>query len=168
MNISISVGNLDAIARGLREAPEVTDRELRAAMTEATALVWNQWSDNMPTVTSGTKQAITVDVFSTPAGVLGVVGNAQPSALFVELGTKPHFIGKEGREALAEWAIKKLGVSKEEAKGVAFAIGHKIARDGTPAQRPLGRAVDSTRGQIVVMFENAAQRIVQHLNGGAA
>ena len=175
------MGNLDAIARGLREAPEVTKTLLLAAATEATLLVWNEYSSKLEeNMASGmTRKAITTDAFSTPAGVLGVVANATPAASYLELGTKPSkypvtgrqkgFVGpprkSERIEALAVWAVEKLGVSQVEAQKVAFLAARKIAREGLPARRPMGLAVEATEGQIVAMFERAADQIATHLVG---
>ncbi len=71
-------------------------------------------------------------------------------------------------EALIPWVKTVLGISEpKEARSVAFLVARKIAREGTPAQRPLERAVDATRAQIVAMFERASERIVNHLGGAA-
>lgn len=161
MNISISVGDLAAISRGLREAPEVTNRFLTEAMTEATLLVEREWKEKVPKVSSLTAGSIISDVASTPVGVLGVVGSSQASALFLELGTKAHM---PPVEALVPWVKAVLGITEpKEAKSVAFLVARKIARDGTEAKRPLERAVDATQAQIVAMFERASERIVNHL-----
>lgn len=165
MNLSISIAGLDAISRGLQEAPEFTDRVLREAMTEATLLVEREWKENVPKASGLTAQSITSDVASTPAGVLGVTGSSQASALFLELGSKPHM---PPVDALVPWVKAVLGISEpKEARSVAFLVARKIARDGTPAQRPMGRAVEAARGQIVAMFDNAAARIANHLGGAA-
>lgn len=157
------MGNLDAIARGLREAPEVTKTLLLAAATEATLLVQREWQERLPRVSGLTAQSIIPDVFSTPAGVLGVVGSSQPSALFVELGTRPHM---PPVAAMVPWVKAVLGISDpKEIKRVAFLVARKIARKGTPAQRPMGLAVEATEGQIVAMFERAADQIASHLVG---
>ena len=168
MNLSISMGGLQSFAQGLRDSPEYTDRVLQEAMTEATLLVQREWQENLPRVSGLTARSITSDVASTPAGVLGVVSSSQPNALFLELGTRPHWVGKTGREALGAWAIKRLGVSKKEAPRVAYAIARKIAREGTPAQHPMARAVQSTEGQVIAMFERAAAKVAAHLVGSAA
>ena len=166
MNLSISIGDLAAIAKGFREAPEFTLRVLTEAMTESTLLVQREWQENLPRVSGLTAASITPDVFSTPAGVLGVVGSSQPNALFLEIGTKPHM---PPVEPLIPWVKAVLGISDpKEAKSVAFLIARKIARKGTPAQRPMGRAVEATEGQVVARFERAAAQIAAHLVGGAA
>lgn len=161
MEISISVNGLQALAAGLRQAPAYTDQVLRAAMTEATLLAQREWQDNLPRVSGLTAKSITSDVASTTAGVLGVVGSSQPSALFVELGTRPHM---PPVAALEPWVKAVLGIrEKKEVKRVAYLVARKIAREGTPAQHPMGRAVAATEGQIVAMFERAANQIAEHL-----
>lgn len=167
MNLTISISGLDVIARGLRTAPEFTRQVLTATMTEATLLAQREWQENMPRGASGiTAQSITSDVASTPAGVLGIVGSSQASALFVELGTRPHM---PPVAAMVPWVKAVLGIADpKEIKRVAFLVARKIARRGTPAQRPMSRAVEATQGQIVALFEAAAARIANHLAGGAA
>ncbi|QIL81817.1 hypothetical protein G7047_19265 [Diaphorobacter sp. HDW4A] len=165
MNLSISLGDLSGIQRGLRDAPAFTREVLEAAMTEATQLVEREVIENIPRASTGlTAKSITRDVMSTPAGVLGVVGSSQPSALFLELGTRPHM---PPIDALVPWVRAVLGIrDPKEAKSVAFLVGRKIAREGTKPQRPFERAVTSTETQVIAMFEDAAQRIVRHLAGG--
>lgn len=166
MNLSMSLGDLQAFARGLRDAPEYTDRVLQEAMTEATLLVQREWQENLPRVSGLTARSITSDVASTPAGVLGVVSSSQPNALFLELGTRPHM---PPVAAIEPWVKAVLGIREpKEVKRVAFLVARKIAREGTPAQHPMARAVQSTEGQVIAMFERAAAKVVAHLVGGDA
>ena len=44
-------------------------------------------------------------------------------------------------------------------------MARKIAREGTPAQHPMARAVQSTEGQVVAMFDRAAAKVAAHLVG---
>lgn len=168
MNLSISMGDLHTFRRGLREAPEYTERVLQEAMTEATLRMENEWKENLHehSASGTTSGSITSDVASTPAGVLGVVGSILPSALFLELGTRPHWVGKKGREALGAWAVERLGVSKDEAPSVAYAIATKIAREGTPARHPMARAAQSVESQVLAMVERAAAQVAEYLVGG--
>lgn len=166
MSLSIGIGNLAAISKGFREAPDFTRQVLTATMTEATLLVEREWKENLPRVSGLTAQSITSDVASSPAGVLGVTGSSQPSALFLELGTKAHM---PPIEALVPWVKAVLGiVDPKEVRNVAFLVARKIARTGTKAQRPAERAIEVVEGQVVAMFERAAGQIAAHLAGGAA
>ncbi|WP_306553396.1 hypothetical protein [Acidovorax sp.] len=166
MNLSISLGSMQSFAQGLRDAPEYTDRVLQEAMTEATLLVQREWQENLPRVSGLTARSITSDVASTPAGVLGVVSSSQPNALFLELGTRPHM---PPVAAIEPWVKAVLGIREpKEVKRVAFLVARKIAREGTPAQHPMARAVQSTEGQVIAMFERAAAKVAVHLVGGDA
>ncbi len=167
MRLSISIAGLDGLARGLREAPGYTDQVLQAAMLEATLLAQREWQENMPRGATGlTAGSIHSDVSSTPAGVLGVVGSSQPSALWVELGTKAHM---PPSEALQPWVKAVLGIhDPKEVRNVAFLVARKIARHGTPAQRPMARAVEATEGQIIAIFERAAAQVAAHIAEGSA
>lgn len=167
MRLSISIAGLDSLARGLREAPVYTDQVLQTAMHEATLLAQREWQENMPRGASGlTAASITSDVSSTPAGVLGVVSSSQPSAVWVELGTKPHM---PPSEALQPWVKAVLGIrDPKEVRNVAFLVARKIARHGTPAQRPMARAVEATEGQILAIFERAAAQVAAHITEGNA
>lgn len=164
--MSISAGALTILQDGLRQAPELTRRELHAAATEATMLLEREVKENIPTGATGlTRGSVTSDVLSTPAGVLGVVGSSQPSALFVEAGTRPHM---PPPQALVPWVRSVLGLGEKDAKSAAFAIALKIRARGTKAQRPFQRALDAREVQVVGMFEAAADRIAQQLPGATA
>lgn len=166
MNLNISVGDLNTYARGLRDVPEYAQQVLVATMHEATLLLQREAQENMPKVSGITARSLTSDVASTPAGVLGIVGSSQPSAVFIELGTKPH---TPPVEAMEPWVRAVLGIrDPKEVKRVAFLVARKIARQGTEPQRPLERATLATEGQIVAMFENAAAKIAAALAGAPA
>lgn len=166
MNLSVSMPAMDAISRGLLEAPAFARKVLEEATTEATLLLQREWQDNLPRVSGLTAKSITSDVASTPAGVLGITGSSQASALYVEVGTKPHM---PPVAAMVPWVKAVLGITEpKQVKRVAFLVARKIAVHGTPAQRPMGKAVETTQGQIAAMFERAAGRIADHLAGGTA
>ncbi len=174
--IKISAQSLMTLERGLAEAPAATERELLAAMTEATMLLESELVDHYFPVSSErpahpkakqppsgavhTNTTITSDVWSTPAGVLGLVGSNQIVALFVELGTRPHEIRAKDAKALAF----PLGVSGE------FGVYKAVKHPGTKPQGVFAKARDANLPQIVRMFEDAAGRIARQLGleGGAA
>lgn len=165
MSLSISIGSMKTLSEGLAKAPKFTEQALVAAVTEGTLLVQREWQENLPRVSGLTAQSIQSDVASTPVGVLGIVSSSQPSAVFVELGTRAHM---PPIEALVPWVTAVLGITEiKEARQVAFLIARKIARKGTKAQRPAGRAVEATRGQVVAMFERAIAQVADFIRGSA-
>ncbi|MBX9831655.1 MAG: hypothetical protein K2X78_01235 [Burkholderiaceae bacterium] len=160
----MSFAGLDALKRGFDQAPEVTRRELLAAATQGTLLVEREVKDGMPRHTGMTAASVASDAFSTPVGVIGTVGSSQPSATFLELGTKPHM---PPVEALIPWVKAVLGVEPKRARSVAFLVARKIARKGTKPRRVFEKAAAATEGQVLRMFEDAAGRVAAHLGGGA-
>lgn len=58
------------------------------------------------------------------------VVNDAPHAGIVELGARPHEVGKAGISAIARWAVRKLGLDEKEAMGAAYAIAAKIREVG--------------------------------------
>lgn len=68
--------------------------------------------------------------------------NDAPHAGIVELGTRPHKVSKEGREAIKRWAMIKLGLSEPEAEEASWGIaktiqmvgqeGYYVMRDAVP------------------------------------
>lgn len=165
MNPSISLDNLDKLQRSLAAAPARTQEVLLGAMTSVTQLLEREVADAMPAVSGLTRASISSDAFSTPAGVLGVVGSPSVAALAVELGTKPHM---PPVSPILDWVHQKLGLAGPEAKSAAFAIARKIARVGTSAQRPFEKTLKAQSGQIVRTFETAIQGLFEEVFGKGA
>lgn len=167
--IEITAPGLAALQRGFEKAPVYTREALLAAMTDATQLLEREVKDAMPAVSGLTRASVTSDAFSTPAGVLGVVGSASVAAVAVELGTRPHM---PPIEPLIGWVQEKLGVSAQDARSVAFAVAMKIKRHGTKAQHPFRNTLDRQGAALSRIFEGAAQAVASHLaadvNGGQA
>lgn len=164
MKFSISAPALAQISEGLQRAPAMVTRELVTTMTDATMLLEREVKDAMPAVSGLTRGSVTSDAFSTPAGVLGVVGSTQVSAVALELGTRPHM---PPVMALVPWVIEALGVEPKRAQRVAFLVARKIARVGTKAQKPFEKSLNATQPQVIRMFESAAHRISAQLGGVA-
>lgn len=66
----------------------------------------------------------------TSSTTLAMLVNTAPMAGVIELGARPHPVSDEGREAIARWAIRKLGVSEEEAKAIANGVAWKLRHKG--------------------------------------
>lgn len=60
-----------------------------------------------------------------------VTYNDAPHSGIVEEGARPHYVSREGVEALKRWCVRKLGLSEKEADSAAWAIANKIAAVGT-------------------------------------
>jgi hypothetical protein len=104
------------------------------ACEKTQARVVNDARDAAPVFMTTLRQSILPgDIEVTKTDVTAkVVANAD-YALFVELGTRPHF---PPVDALKPWAEKKLGD-----ENLAFVVARAISRRGTPARPFLGPAL---------------------------
>lgn len=158
--IHIDASDLAALQRGFAAAPEFTRERLLTAMTEATLYLEREVKDAFPAVSGLTRASITSDAFSTPAGVLGVVGSASPAVAAVELGTRPHM---PPVQAILLWVQDKFGLSGEEAEGLAWGVARKIKARGTQGQGHFRRTLAGATGTLTSIFQGAVQDIAQHL-----
>ena len=78
----------------------------------------------------------------------------------VELGTKPHY---PPVAPIADWAVSKLGVSHQEAQGVAHAVARKIAAEGTEGAHMFSEGFKAVRPRVLKLLERAGARIVARL-----
>lgn len=164
MILTLSMPALAQIRTAFKQAPQVTISALLAAMTDATLLLQRESQELMPSASGLTRASISADAFTTPMGVLGVVGSNQPSAAFVELGTRPHM---PPIAPIQRWVQDRLGLSGAEGRRVAWLVARKIARKGTPAQRVFERTLKANQAQVISIFENAAARLASHLGSAA-
>jgi hypothetical protein len=173
MHLALSITGLDEIAALWARAPEVVERHLRAAMTEAELLLQREVVDATPTGANQLlRKSITAESpVSTVDGLIGVVdvadvqgryGSVLNYAAAVELGTKPHF---PPLEPLADWAVAKLGVDKSAAEEVAMAIARKISHHGTEGAFMFRDTARAQEGQVNAMFERAMDAAVAELGG---
>ena len=63
-------------------------------------------------------------------------------AVWLEWGTLPHAVSAKGRQNIAEWAQRKLGLSEKESQSAAWGICQKIRRHGQEPRPFLRPAVD--------------------------
>ncbi len=79
------------------------------------------------------------------------VANAMPYAAVIEFGRRPGSFPPIGPIRL--WAVRKLGISMEEASGVAFLIARKIARNGIAGRFVLQEQIDNGKVQRILNRE---------------
>ena len=96
--------------------------------------------------------------------ILGVVGTPIRYAWPVELGRRPG-----GRmppvEPIADWAVAQLGIEREEARGVAFAIARKIAREGTEGAGMFRAGLEAAEPEMTAALRRGVARIASWLAG---
>ena len=162
MRVQFTAYGLNALQRGFKEAPAVARAELLRAGQEAVLMLKSAIVGAFPHHSGVTSTSFSSSAFSTPMGVLGLVGSAAPVALFVELGTKPH---TPPIQPLIQWVQDVLGKQGDEAFIAARGIQRKIRARGTPAKHVIRDTALRTEPAVVQIFEAAAQRVATHLAG---
>lgn len=135
-------------------APEILREELVQAATIGSLLLEREVRERTPTSGAGTLRDSIGALPVTIAGprVSSGVGTALAYAAPVETGSRPHM---PPVEPIAEWVRRKLGKKPKEARGIAFAIARKIARDGTQGAHMFAQGLDFARPQIIQLLEAA-------------
>lgn len=165
MDYAIDLGRFEQLGAGFQRAPEMTMRELEAAVTEADLLIEREVQDRMPTARGLLRASVFHEETVNDTGVTGLVATPLIYAEPVELGTKPHF---PPVDALIDWVKLKLGISSDKAaRGAAFAIAKKISLRGTPAQYPFRDTFLALEAQVHAIFDRAAARIAAQIPGAA-
>lgn len=165
-DLTITLEGWDRLDQAFRQAPDIVRQEFDAYMHAATQHMQSEVVDRTPAAMGTLRASIHGSVERMADGVLGVVGTAQPYAIPVELGTKPHF---PPVLAIQDWVRVKLGKTGKEGRSVAFAIARKISKVGTKGhfmfrdafQHPVNQA------ELQRQFDAAGERILARLAGAA-
>lgn len=144
----------------LTSVPDVARAEFTRAGWEGSLLLQREVQENTPTgigAGGGLKGSIiavepVVGSQRIEAGAATSLGYALP----VELGTKPH---RPPVEPLQDWARMKLGLAPDDARSAGYAIASAIARRGTRGAFMFKRAYEQHGGQVIRLFEKAADRV---------
>lgn len=172
---------LDVIQRAYAQAPAMVDEEVKRFLDATTSHLVAEVVDRTPTTFGDLRRSIHGSILPAPLGWVGIVGTPLDYAPPVELGSKPHFVGAKGIEALTEWVKAKIPVGQavsiksgrplkrktvdSAARGVAFAIANKIARHGTKGAFMFKRTFEANQATVQAQFSLLVGRIVQRLGG---
>ena len=137
----------NGIERGLRRATDL----LRAAVS---TLAQSPLGVSAPGAFGEYAGSLTTEVVDEDGRPVGRVFLAPPAdryGLFVEVGSRPHF---PPPGALDGWVRRRLGITGDrEVREVAFLIGRKIARAGTPGHFFFERALGDNESRVVAVME---------------
>jgi hypothetical protein len=165
MNISLDVSDFVAFGDAWRRAPDITRQELLVAMTDSDVLLQGELMQSLPAGAGGLhggglRGSIAHEERALSDTVIGSTYSPKEYAPYIEGGTKPH---RPPIQPLIDWAVAKLGLGEDEAKGAAFAIARTIGVRGTKPN-PVWRTVwDRSQAEIRRKFDAAMQRIAVRL-----
>lgn len=170
MNITLDASDFAQLADFWRRAPDITRTRLLSAMTYADTTLQTALREDLPKGAGGAaglQGSIATEEHALADNVLGMVYSPLPHAAYVEFGTRPHPVNAAGIQSIADWVQAKFGESDEKAaRGIAFAIAHKIRRVGTKANPVWQRTWEAKLPQIRERFDKAMRWIAQDLAGG--
>ena len=145
----------DAVERGLRRATEL----LRAAVSALAASPTGVPAASPLGELAASVRSEVVDERGNASGHIFLAPPADQYGLFVEVGSRPHF---PPPAALEGWVRRRLGITGErEAREIAFLIGRKISRLGTPGRLIFERALEQNKDRVIGIFE---EEIAKALN----
>jgi hypothetical protein len=151
------------------DAEAVVSEELRAATEESVLRVRTAIIPltpvNLGPLRGGTQTSVTIDQSGPVGRIFNPIAYANPmntGAAFPSAGPPA--------AALELWVRRKLGVSEEEAAGVAFVIARSIKRRGLKGRRFFGQGWEQTKPVVEQRYDQANARIAQRLStpGGGA
>lgn len=155
------------LLRALEAAPDIFVEEMAAATTEGSMLLEREVIERTPTSGAGSLResigAMPVEISGVK--VTGGVATSIAYAVPVELGSKPHWAPVA---PLKDWVERKLGKRGDEADEVAQAVRFKIARKGTKGAFMFREGFAATQPQVFAMFDAAAARAIERVEGGRA
>ena len=166
LDIRIDAGALAKLSRAWRDAPELVVDEMTTSVWEASLLVEREVKERTPIGVGGggglAGSIAARDPIVIGEEVIGTVGTALRYAIPVELGRRPGQ-RQPPLAPLADWAVAKLGVSHDEAMGVAFAIARKIGKRGTTGAHMFRDGAKASQAEVERILGAGAERVVARL-----
>ena len=163
--VELDIQGAAELSRLWEKSPAIAREELLSAVTEVDLMIEREVKENTPVGVGGgggLRGSIFSEESAFDTNIIGVVGTAQPYAIAVELGTKPHF---PPVEPLKDWVRQKLDVPAADVSRVAWLVARKIAAKGTEGKFMFTNAMRDTRARALQRFELARERIRDRLSG---
>ena len=163
INYQVDTKGLEEVIKTFAGADKIVQQEFKTAMSKSTEKVASLAKKIAPVGVSGELRA-SINGKVTLIGskdVEGVVGSPLPYAIYVEMGTRPHY---PPLAPLLLWVTRKLGVADErQAYAIAKGIQRKIGAVGTAANPFLSNAFEMAEPQIEMYFDQALDKITERL-----
>lgn len=168
MILSLDASEFVQLADLWKRAPDITRKRLLQAVTADDAELQATLKQNLPRGAGGSAGlagSVQTEEQALADNVIGMTYTAQPYALYVELGTSPHWAPIQ---PLLDWVRVKLGLTDLAAKSAAYAVRAAIAKHGTKANPVWQQTWDAKQTFIQDKFDDAVDAIARDLVGGVA
>lgn len=164
-NITVDMGR--TLVDLARRYPEIVREESRAVLRVIEQRVESRVVALTPRGVggqAGLAGSIHGEVVETGGKTLAEIGTPLEYGEVVELGRRP---GQRQPpvDPIALWAMRKLGVSAEEAHSVGFVIARKIGREGFPGAHMFQQTIDELDGWIMGQLKLIPRRVQRRIEG---
>ena len=125
-------------------------RGLTNALNKASTGLYGEIVKSMPVGVGGRLQRSWTLSPASESNPQTIIGTNSQYFLSVEMGRKPgKGISREGQDSVALWARRKLSLSGEEAKSLAFLLSRKYKKEGRKAAGLIGLAQPGSQGETI-------------------
>lgn len=159
--------NVDELARKLGKSPEVVSAAITDVMWAIVYTVEGAVVERTPVgATGNTRGSIYSEVYGFPGSddFYGKVATAIIHGEPLEHGTSPHGVSPDGVKSIEYWAIRKLGVTPQDAPGVARAIVRAIMRRGSKGAHMFRDGLEASRAKITKFWNDIPTKISERLD----
>ena len=154
--LDIDLSDINEAVADLETFPLDLSRELTLAMNLSLEFVKGQVAVRTPVNAGTLRDSLNHQIVSPFPNLVGAVGSPLQYAETIEKGRRP---GSKMPpvDAIALWAVRKLGLSPEEAEGAAWAIAKHIAKHGFSPRGEVGPTGKK-------MFKEGYEAATPHVN----
>ena len=169
MSAEIKLESPDIVQQIARFAKydQISDKHFGQAMKSSLITLKSNIKRETPVgVSSRLRGSIDSEMTVTPISIIGKVGStlneAYPSV--INNGRTSGWFPPPA--ALERWVQRKLGVSAQQAPGVAYLVARKISRSGIKGQHFMEKGYEASKYKIDMYFDRAQDRVVKELVDG--
>jgi hypothetical protein len=171
LSLGIDLSGLVDTTADLEAYPQWLGREMTIAMDLGLHHLVGHVASRTPVNEAKLRNSIQQSNVSPWPNLVGRVNTPQPYGIVIERGRAPDS-NMPPVDAIAQWAVRKLQLSPEEAEGAAWAIAKSIAKHGFSDKGDTGRegakmfeeGLEAAEPQINQLFNEAVARSVARFN----
>jgi len=164
LTVEIDARDIDALLKNFSEFKDIVFVEMVSAMHASLAIFQEQVTGRTPVgVTGNLRQSIMpVTRGTTPQNFEGELATSLIYGLPVERGRRP---GKfPPVDAIELWVQRKLGVSPDESRNVAYLIARKIAVSGTQGAFMFEKGFEAGKEPAIRIWQDVAEKASKRID----
>jgi hypothetical protein len=169
--LDIDTTGLQDVLADVDAFPQDVARELTIAMESALQFVEKQVAARTPVNEGFLRGSINHLILSYFPDIIGEVTTPMDYAIVIERGRKPGS-RMPPIDAIQQWAVRKLGLSPDEAASAAWGIAKSIAKHGFSEKGEVGprgkrmfeEGFEVSKPYVNTLFDNAIARSVARFN----